>query len=58
MEKIEECPECSDTVEVCDGCGDLIHLEDYHTITGDGVFCFKCHKKRAGWCSHKGGRND
>ena len=47
------CPECSEEVEICDMCGDIIHFEQKKVWMSAGVFCGNCHTEILGRCARR-----
>lgn len=45
-EKVIECPECGEEVELCISCGEIVHDDDPKALTGGGTYCGSCHKKK------------
>ena len=39
------CPECMEDVDICDGCGEIIHYDDPKALTGRATYCHWCYKK-------------
>jgi DNA-directed RNA polymerase subunit RPC12/RpoP len=45
-EKTIDCPECGEEVELCISCGEIVHDDDPKALTGGGIYCGFCHKRK------------
>lgn len=44
------CPDCGDTVELCDGCGAVIHDDSTQIWISGKTLCAACDRERLGRC--------
>jgi len=48
------CPECTEDVDICTGCSEIIHYDDPKVLTGWATYCHWCYKRHfRGQCTNR-----